>query len=66
MDRLVRSRDDVMLGGVCAGIADWTGLDPTVVRVSFALVSILSTAFPGILVYIVLWVVIPEAPYRRP
>lgn len=58
--RLTRSRSDVMIGGVCAGIARWMGLDPTLVRIAFALVSILSSAFPGVLVYIVLWLVIPE------
>lgn len=58
--RLTRSRDDTMVGGVCAGFAHWIGVDPTLVRVVFALVSILSSAFPGLLVYLVLWVVIPE------
>jgi len=49
-----------MLAGVCGGIAAWLGLDPTLVRVLYILVSILSAAFPGLLVYIVLWIVLPE------
>ncbi len=48
-----------MIAGVCAGIAEWFGWDPTVVRVGYVLLSILSAAFPGILVYIILWVVMP-------
>jgi phage shock protein C len=50
-----------MIAGVCGGIAEWLGWNPTVVRVLYVLVSILSVAFPGILVYIVLWVLMPKA-----
>ena len=57
-DRLTRSHDR-MIGGVCGGLAAWLGWDPTVVRIAYVLVSILSAAFPGILVYLVLWIVMP-------
>jgi phage shock protein PspC (stress-responsive transcriptional regulator) len=57
---LRRSRQR-LLAGVCGGLADWLGWDRTLVRVLYVLVSILSAAFPGILVYVVLWIVIPEA-----
>ncbi len=59
---LQRSRKNKMIAGVCGGIAEWLGWDPTLVRVAYVLVSILSAAFPGILAYIVLWIVMPEAP----
>lgn len=59
---LHRSRRHRMLGGVCGGIAEWLGWDPTVVRVLYVVVSILSAAFPGIIVYILLWILMPEAP----
>lgn len=49
-----------MIGGVMGGMAKHWGLDPTYLRIAYILVSILSVAFPGILVYLVLWVVIPE------
>ena len=49
-----------MLGGVCGGIARAYGWDPTVVRIAYVLISILSAAFPGILFYVILWVLIPE------
>jgi phage shock protein PspC (stress-responsive transcriptional regulator) len=51
-----------MIAGVCGGIAEWLGWDPTVVRIVYVLVSILSAAFPGIIVYVILWILIPKAP----
>ena len=56
--RLFRSTDR-MLGGVCAGLAEYFDLDPTLVRIGYIILSILSVAFPGILVYIILWIIIP-------
>jgi phage shock protein C len=58
---LVRSRRNRMIAGVCGGIAQSLGWDPTLVRLLFILVSVISAAFPGILVYVVLWVVMPQA-----
>jgi phage shock protein PspC (stress-responsive transcriptional regulator) len=57
---LVRSTSDRVLGGVCAGIAHWLGWRPNTVRILYVLGSILSAAFPGTLVYLVLWVVMPS------
>lgn len=57
---LRRSRKHRMIAGVCGGLADWLGWDPTLVRVLYVVVSVLSAAFPGLLVYLVLWVVMPE------
>ena len=59
---LRRSMHNRWLGGVCAGLADYFGLDPTVVRVAYVFLSIGSLG-TGILVYIVLWAVIPEREY---
>jgi len=58
---LYRSTRNVMIAGVCGGLADWLGWDPTVVRVLYVLCSVLSAAFPGIIVYIVLWILMPKA-----
>ncbi len=55
--RLRRSRTNKWIGGVCGGLAQRFGLDPTLVRVLFALSCILPG--PQVLVYIVLWIVIP-------
>jgi phage shock protein PspC (stress-responsive transcriptional regulator) len=57
---LKRSRKDRILGGVCGGMAEWLGWDPTVVRIFYVLLSVCSAAFPGIIVYLLLWVVMPE------
>lgn len=56
--RLFRSNDR-MLGGVCAGIAEYVGWDPTLVRIAYIVLSIVSAAFPGLLVYLILWIIIP-------
>ena len=55
-----RSRRDRILGGVCGGLAESLGWTPTRVRVFYVLLSVLSAAFPGTLVYIVLWIVVPS------
>jgi phage shock protein C len=57
--RLTRSKNK-MIAGVCAGIAEYFGWDTTLFRVVFVVVSILSVAFPGIVVYLVLWAVMPR------
>ena len=45
---LQRSANDVMIGGVCGGLAEWLGWDPTLVRILYVVVSVLSAAFrPG-------------------
>jgi phage shock protein C len=59
--KLYRSRDRV-LGGVLAGFAEYINADVSLIRIVYVLVSILSAAFPGILVYIICWAVIPEKP----
>jgi phage shock protein C len=59
---LKRSRRHRVIAGVCGGIAEWLGWDPTVVRVLYVLISIMSVAFPGILVYVLRWLIMPKAP----
>ena len=54
-----RSRDDRMIAGVMGGIARRLGLDATLLRVLFVIVSIASAAFPGIIVYLLLWLLMP-------
>jgi phage shock protein C len=60
-DRVLRrSRRHRMIGGVVGGAAEYLGMDPTLARVLYVIISIVSAAFPGILVYLICWAVIPE------
>lgn len=59
---LYRSRRYRILAGVCGGIAEWLGWSPTLVRILYVVGSILSAGFPGTIVYIVLWVIMPNDP----
>ena len=60
MQKLVRSEKFRVIGGVCGGLAEFLGWDVTIVRLLYILVSIASAAFPGILVYIILWIIMPS------
>jgi len=57
---LQRSRDQRIIAGVCGGIAEWLGWNAALVRVLYVILSVASVAFPGILVYVVLWILMPE------
>ena len=59
---LYRSRQHKIIAGVCGGLADWLGWSPNATRIVYVVVSMLSAAFPGILTYIILWIVLPKAP----
>ena len=59
MKKLYRSSNRI-LAGVCGGIAEYFDIDPTVVRVVYAVLSLFSVAFPGLLLYIILTILIPE------
>ncbi|HEX6051190.1 MAG TPA: PspC domain-containing protein [Gemmatimonadaceae bacterium] len=57
---LRRSRSDRMVAGVVAGLARYFGMDVTLARVLYVVGSIVSAAFPGALVYLILWIIVPE------
>lgn len=59
-NKLYKSTNNKMLSGVCAGFADFIGIDPTIVRVIYALVSFFTGGFPGVIIYIMLAIIIPE------
>lgn len=56
---LKRSRRHRILFGVCGGIAEWLGWSPFAVRVLYVAISVMSAAFPGALVYLILWIIMP-------
>ena len=58
--KLTRSKDRI-LAGVCGGMAEYFGIDATIVRIRYVLISILSAAFPGIIVYLILMLIMPNS-----
>jgi phage shock protein C len=57
----LRRSNNRVIAGVCAGLAEWLGWKVDHVRIAYVVVSILSVAFPGIIVYLLLWLLMPEA-----
>ncbi|HMM26974.1 MAG: PspC domain-containing protein [Chloroflexota bacterium] len=58
--RLYRSTTDSHVAGVCGGIAEYLEVDPTLVRLAFVALTLMGG--PGLIIYIILWLVVPEAP----
>jgi phage shock protein C len=59
--KLTKSKKNKMISGVCGGIAEHFGWDPTVVRIGYVILSICTAAFPDILMYILLYFIMPDA-----
>ncbi|MFA3781443.1 PspC domain-containing protein [Melioribacteraceae bacterium 4301-Me] len=62
-DKLYRSRKFRVLGGVCGGLAEYLNLDPVLVRVLFVIIALINGL--GILLYIILWIVLPEESFEK-
>lgn len=62
--RLTRSRTDTMLAGVCGGLAEYFRIDPVLTRLIFVLITL--TSGLGLLIYPILWIIVPRAPVRTP
>lgn len=60
-NRLYRSTSDKVIGGVAGGLGDYLNIDPVIVRIIFVLLAIFGGS--GVLVYIILWIVIPEKSF---
>ena len=60
--KLTRSRKERMIAGVCGGLAEYLGWDPTLVRIVYVLATIF-TAFAGVIIYLILWIIMPEERY---
>ena len=59
MNKTLTRSNNKMIGGVCAGIAEYFNLDPTLIRVAYVTLSIFSAGFPGLLLYILLLIIMP-------
>ncbi|MFQ5707352.1 MAG: PspC domain-containing protein [bacterium] len=64
--KLTRSVDDKMIGGVCGGLAKYFNVDPAIVRIAYALLTVFSSIFPGVIAYIVMLIVVPEETSATP
>jgi len=64
--RLIRPRYDRKIAGVCAGIAEHIDLDASLVRILWILVTLTSGFFPGVVAYIIAWIIIPDQPVIPP
>ena len=61
--RLYRNVIDKMLCGVLGGLAEYLDVDATLIRILYAALSVFSAGFPGVVLYIICAIVIPEAPF---
>lgn len=59
--RLYRSVNDRMIAGVCGGLAEYFNVDPVIIRI-IAVILLLPGGFPGLVPYVILWVIVPLAP----
>lgn len=58
--RLTRPRENRMIAGVCAGLAEYMNLDVSLVRLLFVIIMLVTAVFPMGLFYIIAWIIIPE------
>jgi phage shock protein C len=65
MKKLYRSSNRI-LAGVCGGIAEYFDIDPTLIRVVFTVLSLFSAAFPGLLLYLILMILMPNYDQTNP
>ncbi len=63
---LVRPRNNRRIAGVCAGLAEYLGLDITLMRLLWAIISVMTGIFPGLIAYLVAWVIMPESNETMP
>jgi len=62
MNKLYRSKKNRIIAGVCGGIGEYFKVDPTLIRLLWLLVSIVSAGAGGAIAYIIAWIIIPEEP----
>lgn len=58
--KLLRSTNDKWVAGILGGIAEYLNWDPAILRLAYVLLTVFSAGFPGILIYIFLWIVMPK------
>jgi phage shock protein PspC (stress-responsive transcriptional regulator) len=64
--RLTRSKSEKMVAGVCGGLADYFNIDPSFVRIGFALLTLSTAIFFGVAAYLIMMIVVPEEDEKQP
>lgn len=62
MKRLYRSYSDKKLAGICGGLGEYLGVDPTVIRLATVIIALVTAVIPVTIGYVIAWIIIPEAP----
>ncbi len=60
--KLYRSKKNRVISGVCAGIAEYLNIDPTIVRLIYILLTIFTAVAPFVIIYLIMWIIVPEQP----
>ena len=58
--RLKRSQQERMIAGVCGGMAKYMNVDSTIVRLVFVVLTVFTAVIPGILIYLIMWIIVPK------
>jgi phage shock protein C len=64
--RLYRSRTNRVIAGICGGVGEYLKMDPTIIRLIWVLIVLFTGIFPGVIIYLIAMVVIPEEPLTPP
>lgn len=64
--RLYKSSTEKVCAGVLGGVAEYFNIDPTLVRLAYVLLTLFFAGFPGIIGYIIMWIVVPSRPVDNP
>lgn len=62
MKKLYRAREDKMWGGVCAGLGEYLEVDPTLIRLAFVLLALVTGIVPVLIFYLIAWIIVPAKP----
>lgn len=66
MKKLTRSRTDRWIAGICGGIGEYLEIDPNVIRVIWVIFTVVTVFVIGIVIYLLLWLILPESGQVRP
>lgn len=63
MEKKLYRSNNRMLAGVCAGLAEYMNVDPTIIRLAYAALTLFTAGFPGLILYVIMMIIVPEAPH---